>query len=459
MASPSRYDEKLRAPLYLLLLIGALLPPAAADNEEKLQGQVACVYPVSGQYGAISRWVYYALLLFGIVAQREVWLIAGALATAMSYSATAAVHAVLLAASTAGGQPVLDLDLAGVWAVLGAALFSLWPVLGTSRTLLTSPFQPIFRAWAMLIALGALCLMVPVYLTYPKEPACLSTTGQLMQHPYQVGQPGFNCSYTCFDSRRILRAPSEIQAYDAVTIFGNRWGVYKALAGYVVNATVVITIMSSGLGLAWHRRTMRRKARKDPSLDPDDTSHMTINILHPRDRGERVGAFFFVVNQGISIAAVCLCEIYLLGAGLPMGEQPYNVSQWGGAVAVLFIIVAASINKYNEWRAQQRPAPDPEAPRAEALTGDLPISPASPEVQEEPKDVPPPEPAAPSRSVTVSRTFSMPVREIKTGFWDKLRDFLRFLREPPSYWQQPPETMRSPPGLISRMPRRNGRAQ
>ena len=428
--------------LSILLILTALPPLAGADSEKPLEGKVACVYPVSGQYGAISRWVYYALLLFGICAQREVWLIAGALATAMSYSATAALHALLLACSTAR-QPVFDLDLAGTWAVLSAGLFALWPVLGTSRTLIESPFRPIFSAWGIMVAIGIIASVCPVYLTYDKEPQCLSSTGALLQHPYQVGMTEWNCSYSCFDSNRILRAPSEIQAIDARTIYGDYWGLFKALAAYSANASVIIIIITSGLGLRWHRWSQRRKARKNPSIDVNDCSRMTFNPLHPRDRSERWAAFFFFVNQGTSIAAVVLTEIYLLGGGLPMDEQPFNVSQWGGAVAVALVIIAAGINKYFMWRASQTAPLDPEAlPNSQAAT--------SPEAAViEPKEES--DTAVVQARSTFSRVPTLPIREVRMGFWDKLRDFIQYLRTSPQDLPlpQPRPQPRSAPGFIS----------
>jgi hypothetical protein len=56
------------------------------------ENRVVCVYPLSEQYGGLARLLFCQLLIFSVVAYKQVWLVAGALAYAMTYSGTAAVH-------------------------------------------------------------------------------------------------------------------------------------------------------------------------------------------------------------------------------------------------------------------------------------------------------------------------------------------------------------------------------
>ena len=453
MATSLRPDNLLRRPrtarfaALLVLLLAGLARGDRADTEATLAGEAACVYPLSGQYGAIGRWVYYALLVFGIAAQREVWLIAGALATALSYSATAAIHALLLAASTPR-QPVLDLDLAGAWAVLSAGVFALWPVLSTSRRLYYSHFRPIFALWALLICCGTLAAVAPVYLNYHHEPLCNATdgSGDFMRYPYQVGLPQFNCSYSCFDSRRILRAPSEIQVVPALQAFGDNWSKFKALAAYTVNAGVIIVILSTGLGMRIHRWRLRRKARKDPNFNLEEEEKQAFSF-RPKSWGERIGVAAFGMNQMVSIVAVIFNEIYLLGTGLPNEEQPYNISQWGVAVAVALVILAACLNKYIMWREArngqvdleggpmpQHPPPPPQQQQQQHGQPETPESPDAPKDEGEGEAQETKE-TANDRVVPVrTRVPTMPIREVRTGFFDKLLDFVRFMRAPPLDW-------------------------
>lgn len=57
-----------------------------------------CTYPISGQYGFMNRPLFYLLMIFALVARKRVWLAAAALGTAMTYAASAAVHAFALMA-------------------------------------------------------------------------------------------------------------------------------------------------------------------------------------------------------------------------------------------------------------------------------------------------------------------------------------------------------------------------
>lgn len=55
-----------------------------------------CTYPISGQYGFLNRLLFYLLIIFALLARKRTWLAAAALGTAMTYAASAAVHAFAL---------------------------------------------------------------------------------------------------------------------------------------------------------------------------------------------------------------------------------------------------------------------------------------------------------------------------------------------------------------------------
>ena len=57
-----------------------------------------CGYAISGQYGFLPRLLYYALLIFALILRKHTWLSPAALGVAMSYGATACVHAFALLA-------------------------------------------------------------------------------------------------------------------------------------------------------------------------------------------------------------------------------------------------------------------------------------------------------------------------------------------------------------------------
>ena len=55
-----------------------------------------CGYPISGQYGFLNRLLFYLLMIFALIARKHPWLAAAALGTAMTYAASATVHAFAL---------------------------------------------------------------------------------------------------------------------------------------------------------------------------------------------------------------------------------------------------------------------------------------------------------------------------------------------------------------------------
>ena len=60
----------------------------------------------------MNRILCYAFLIFAVIGHANVWLIARALASVLTYSDTAAIYAIILAAVTANG--LFDIDVLGV---------------------------------------------------------------------------------------------------------------------------------------------------------------------------------------------------------------------------------------------------------------------------------------------------------------------------------------------------------
>jgi hypothetical protein len=104
--------------------------------------RIMCAYQLSGNYCILNRALYYALICFSVIGHSHVWLIAGALASALTYSSTAAVHAAVLAVATRNG--IFDIDMLGTWAIVSVACMAVLPIFTLSSTIRESLFSPIF---------------------------------------------------------------------------------------------------------------------------------------------------------------------------------------------------------------------------------------------------------------------------------------------------------------------------
>lgn len=65
-------------------------------NAQSFSYRQPCAYAISGQYGFLPRLLYYLLLTISLLLRNHDWLSAGALTGAMTYSASACVHAFAL---------------------------------------------------------------------------------------------------------------------------------------------------------------------------------------------------------------------------------------------------------------------------------------------------------------------------------------------------------------------------
>ncbi|KFX86038.1 hypothetical protein O988_09795, partial [Pseudogymnoascus sp. VKM F-3808] len=101
---------------------------SASSNDTSTDDKVSCVYPISGVYGLLSRVLFYASLTFAVLGQRFEWLVIGALASAMTFSATAAIHIIIIFATHGRHPPILDLDAVSI-ALIAIASVSMFPAL------------------------------------------------------------------------------------------------------------------------------------------------------------------------------------------------------------------------------------------------------------------------------------------------------------------------------------------
>ncbi|KFZ23728.1 hypothetical protein V502_01793 [Pseudogymnoascus sp. VKM F-4520 (FW-2644)] len=135
----------------------------------RIQMNINCVYPISGQYNTLSRALFYVLIVFSLVFRRHVWISVAALGTAMTYAAVSAVHLFALVGSfhfkNPGGwnpesaKEYMDIDILGIFPILTASGIMLTPILMWSNTVRRHHAQAVIVCWGALIFLAlATCL-------------------------------------------------------------------------------------------------------------------------------------------------------------------------------------------------------------------------------------------------------------------------------------------------------------
>ena len=161
------------------------------------QVDIACSYPLSGQYDRLQRYLFYGTLIAALLFRRNGVIALASIGVAMTYSSLAAIHLFVLLAwygwkSPPGEIPGYDwnsdssklygeIDFFGIFPILTATTVMLTPILTFSSTVRLHEARVIMVYWALLI----FAAMIPtIYLwvssswslnTFPSVAYCTGT--------------------------------------------------------------------------------------------------------------------------------------------------------------------------------------------------------------------------------------------------------------------------------------------
>ncbi|KFZ14992.1 hypothetical protein V502_05822 [Pseudogymnoascus sp. VKM F-4520 (FW-2644)] len=341
---------------------------ALAYNATYDANRILCVYPLSGQYSLLNRLLYYALIVFAVVGHSHPWLVTGPLAYIMTYSSTAAVHALIMA--VVSENSLLDIDVLGTWAIISIGCLAVLPIFTTSKAISESQYSPVFGFWGTLMSIGVICSLVSIHREYPDELECRSSTNmQLLTSQAQLLDDTFNCSYTCFGSSQPLRATSEIAIISKKAIFGH-FSILQAALGL----TGAFGLISALFGcIPMHRKSTEAELRATIRHNQPSKRYETSKVArskrsarkHAREelnRGEyKPGAmtmcWTILAVPSVAIVIV-LNEVFILAhdGGFQSSEKPYAIGQWGPWVSVFLAAIAAWMVKFYTpgWKARQK---------------------------------------------------------------------------------------------------------
>lgn len=366
-------------------LIGRTCAASPPTNDTtQAQDLIVCVYPISGAYGALPRFLYYLTLVLAIFGRRQEWIVIGALASALTYAGTTAIHIMTLCTSR---KTIFDLDIQGAWAILSTAALAYITLINWSTTLRNSRARIVMVCWGCLVGVGLIFGRAALYDTglSPGESACHSSEGVLLLSPSQLLDPSFNCTYECFSARKPLREQSETVAIKRAALTGKYFHLSLALIGPVVFAAYAAVTWDA----REHSPSQLYTRMVISYLNPKHHAEITKSIYKAASETWYGGYFallsyvlrerwcvrklilsylaipFFALGLAVDllcipllIANVTLNEINLLAAGLPTNEPPFAIGQWGPIVASLLVVIAAVINRGLEIRESRQTAQD-----------------------------------------------------------------------------------------------------
>lgn len=355
------------------------------------QERINCVYPLSGQYGFLSRLLYYLSLVLAILGRYKEWLVLGALASALAYGGSAAIHIMALATSK---KPVYDLDILGCYAILSTGVMAYSALVHWSTTVRHSRARIILVLWGALVGTGIIFGRSELMDIQPAtEPACRSSTGELLSTPYQLFDPQFNCTYQCFSALEPMRQQSETMAVPSQVLNGHYSGYSILLIGPVLAAAYKSISYETHAHSPSQLLTRFVMAYINHKRNEKLTQHMYnaasetwyggyflfFHYLRRAKKSWKVALFAFLIypwlllelaidicTPPLFITNIVLNELNLMRSGLPINEQTFAIGQWAPMVSAVLVLIAAAINKFLHVREARKGAED--IPRDELPT-------------------------------------------------------------------------------------------
>ncbi|EHY58366.1 hypothetical protein HRR83_007268 [Exophiala dermatitidis] len=344
--------------------------------------QINCVYPISGTYGPLPRFLYYVTLVFAIFGRRREWLVIGALVSALTYAGTAAIHMMALVKSKQG---VFDLDIMAAWAVLSTGALAYIGIIHWSSTLRDSRARIVMIFWGFLVGVGLVIGRAILFdaESSPPEPACYSSKGKLLEYPMELISPEFNCTYKCFSLSKPMRQQSEIQAVprslvdntksrSAYVLVGPiQFAAYAALSIDVQNHTPSMLCQRIVLSYLIHpgQREEMAKTVYNASMERWYGGYFALLGYVGRihwDWKKFCLCSIVIPYLCLSLIVDALClplmvanivvnEITLLSNNMPVNESNRAVGQWSPIVNSMLVVIAACINRLLElYERRQR---------------------------------------------------------------------------------------------------------
>ncbi|KAK8064301.1 hypothetical protein PG996_008953 [Apiospora saccharicola] len=149
--------------------------------------EVICAWPVSGQYGPGSRYLYYALVAACVLARKSEWLRNACLAAGLLFPAIAAFHGIVLTAMHNNGQSfgrswidmmiadtgdylgAVDMDVYGAFQLCTIGILAAPVTVRWSKTYFYDPARNLIFLWTALILAGEL-VATPFPMPTPCQP-------------------------------------------------------------------------------------------------------------------------------------------------------------------------------------------------------------------------------------------------------------------------------------------------
>lgn len=285
----------------------------------------------------------------------------------MTYSATATIHALILAGTSA--HALLDLDCVGIFALTSTGAIAASTFLDWNELLRESVARPVFKVWGYLMVIGTICSMVAIGRNYAAEPICVSNAGEILTGMAQLSSE-YNCTYAAFGKRQALRNPGAILAVPKTPVYARRFdttlltamvmaGIFSCTASLWTLTFIhkfqtgqelreIINshrhdIVSPSLAYSKYGRTARRvRQEAQKKLRQGQHSH-----------GRNICSF---ILPAAFLTIMVLNEVFILASPtLPYDEQAFAIGQWGPWVGVVLSLVASAITQWNQpyWERRQ----------------------------------------------------------------------------------------------------------
>ncbi|KAF1923709.1 uncharacterized protein M421DRAFT_104303 [Didymella exigua CBS 183.55] len=329
-------------------LFSALLQRSAgsADNATGQTLDVVCAWPVSSQYGAGSRFLYYVLVATCVFLRKHEWLRNACIAAALVVPSISALHGIVLTSFHVNGA--VDLDIYGAWQICSIAIIAVPFTLRKSRTYFYDAGRNIIFLWTMLLVAGLIALCVEF-----SRVTATDCSHQEAEVPY-LTRAGFpygetTCGLVCseddgpFSPMRggaakniyVIPVPSRVSFNAAMLI----------AAGVCIPAIIsLIFTWDKILAINW-------KKRSDPARPDEQIEGVNITPREIKGINDKVRLFLTVIEiplfGGAVIAILIAGELNFFSKQLIYQTEPMaSIGQWSPIAGTL---MAALGSLYIVW--------------------------------------------------------------------------------------------------------------